>query len=130
MLALDMTKLRPNPRPINSSLLSSMQYAYRVPKQSSNLKGNTTRYGCSVGIVRAACGVVPTLANRKPPLSSSYQTWYSSEFTPVSETVNSRVTKSSGEVKLPRIDTKSVYPELTRSKPQQRDRTVRVRSVS
>ncbi len=60
------------------SLASSMRHAYQTPRQSRNLKGNTTRYGCSVDIVRPACGVVPTLHTHSLP--AGYQTWYSTEF--------------------------------------------------
>lgn len=55
-----------------------MRHTYQPPRLSSNLKGNTTRYGCSVDIVKPACGVVPML--HPHPLPACYQTWYTNEF--------------------------------------------------
>ena len=101
--------------PTKLELLSSSQIAYRAPRQSSNFRGNTTRYGCSVGIVRAAQGIVPTLAHSKPPLNVSYETWYSSEFTTSPEKrLESKLSEvTNATIKLPQIDTTSVHPQLT-----------------
>ena len=59
---------------------STMQHDYKVPVQNSNLRGNTTRYGCNVGIVKAAHGAVPTLDKQTLPSMNKYKTLYSSDF--------------------------------------------------
>ena len=57
-----------------------MHHDYKVPVLNCNLKGNTTRYGCNAGIVKAAHGAVPTLDKQTLPPMSKYKTWYSSDF--------------------------------------------------
>ena len=59
---------------------STMHHDYKVPVLNCNLKGNTTRYGCNAGIVKAAHGAVPTLDKQTLPPMSKYKTWYSSDF--------------------------------------------------
>ena len=59
---------------------STMHHDYKVPVLNRNLKGNTTRYGCNAGIVKAAHGAVPTLDKQTLPPMSKYKTWYSSDF--------------------------------------------------
>lgn len=59
---------------------STMHHDYKVPVQNHNLKGNTTRYGCNVGIVKAAHGAVPTLDKQTLPPMSKYKTLYASDF--------------------------------------------------
>ena len=59
---------------------STMQHDYKVPVQNQNLRGNTTRYGCNVGIVKAARGAIPTLDKQTLPPMNKYKTFYASEF--------------------------------------------------
>lgn len=59
---------------------STMHHDYKAPVQNINLQGNTTRYGCNVGIVKAAYGAVPTLDKQTLPPMSKNKTWYSSDF--------------------------------------------------
>ena len=59
---------------------STIHHDYKVPVQNHNLKGNTTRYGCNVGIVKAAHGAVPTLDKQTLPPMSKYKTLYASDF--------------------------------------------------
>lgn len=56
--------------------------ASQIPKKSVHLQGNTSRYGCSEGIVKPACGVVPTLhPDSIAVLAPSHrETWYNTEF--------------------------------------------------
>ena len=56
--------------------------ASQVPKKNVHLQGNTSRYGCSEGIVKPACGVVPTLhPDSIAVLAPSHkETWYNTEF--------------------------------------------------
>ena len=56
-----------------------MRRSYQKPRQSTHLKGNTTRYGCSKKFVKQACGGVPTLQH-STLLPVSNQTSYTSEF--------------------------------------------------
>ena len=63
--------------PLNDS---TMHHDYKVPVQNINLRGNTTRYGCNVGIVKAAHGAVPTLDKQTLPSMSKYKTWYTRDF--------------------------------------------------
>ena len=59
---------------------STMQHDYKVPMQNASLKGNTTRYGCNTGIVKAAHGAVPTLDKQTLPPMSKHKTWYATDF--------------------------------------------------
>ena len=59
---------------------STMQHDYKVPVLNSNLRGNTTRYGCNVGIVKAAHGAVPTLDKQTLAPMSNHKTWYATDF--------------------------------------------------
>ena len=59
---------------------STMHHDYKTPVQNHNLKGNTTRYGCNVGIVKAAHGAVPTLDKQTLLPMSKYKTLYASDF--------------------------------------------------
>ena len=59
---------------------STMHHDYKVPVQNFNLKGNTTRYGCNEGIVKAAHGAIPTLDKQTLPPMSKYKTLYASDF--------------------------------------------------
>lgn len=59
---------------------STMHRDYQVPVQKHSLRGNTTRYGCNLGIVKAAHGAVPTLDKQTLPPMSKYKTLYASDF--------------------------------------------------
>lgn len=76
------TKRLPRPKEEDDLPLmdSTMHHDYKVPVQNHNLKGNTTRYGCNVGIVKAAHGAVPTLDKQTLPPMSKYKTLYASDF--------------------------------------------------
>ena len=95
-----------------NKLVTSMQISYTKPRQTVNLKENTTRYGCGEGIVRAAKGIVPTLTNAKSPLTASYQTWYKSEFANETEEKLQYANSVDSQLKLPKIDAR-VQPQLT-----------------
>ena len=70
----------PSKRELPNLIDSTMHHDYKVPMQNANLKGNTTRYGCNAGIVKAAHGAVPTLDKQTLPSMSKYKTWYASDF--------------------------------------------------
>lgn len=99
------------------SLASSMRQAYQMPRQTPHLKGNITRYGCSVGIVKAACGVVPTLHPKST--DDSYQTWYGTEYGTRTRRGSRIPTPIPGPLpthtRLPPIDTSTLKPQLTRA---------------
>jgi hypothetical protein len=59
---------------------STMHHDYKVPVKNRNLKGNTTRYGCNAGKVKAAHGAVPTLDKQTLPPMSKYKTLYANDF--------------------------------------------------
>lgn len=84
---------------------STMHHDYKVPVQNSNLRGNTTRYGCNVGIVKAAHGAVPTLDKQTLPSMSKYKTLYASDFGSLRHSATLKHKQKHVAVSLPAINT-------------------------
>lgn len=74
-----------------------------MPRPTTSLRGNTTRYGCSVDIVRPACGVLPTLL--PSCIGVPYETNYRVEFGPEDEEKGAEFQgQALPELSLPPID--------------------------
>ena len=84
---------------------STMRHDYRVPVQNTNLMGNTTRYGCNVGIVKAAHGAVPTLDKQTLPSMTKYKTLYASNFGSLRHNMTIKHKPKQVAVNLPAINT-------------------------